>query len=197
LLRKNTPCLVAEDSPPRPAECFIGTLPQARLNFLSMREENMRIIKSSPHGQEILVDDSDYLFLCNYNWHINTYGYAYRFPPRNGKAKSVILMAREIMGLRVGQKKQVDHINHRRLDNRRMNLRVVLKIHNAQNQGPRCGKKYKGTTLVRSKTKTWQASIGSRGKSLYLGRFKTEEDAARAYDRMALKLWGKYASPNF
>lgn len=44
---------------------------------------------------------------------------------------------------------------------------------------------------------TWQAVIQKNGKRHYLGAFKNEESAARAYDRAALSLYGSTATLNF
>ena len=48
-----------------------------------------------------------------------------------------------------------------------------------------------------SPTHRWRASISIDGKRLSLGRFETEEDAARAYDEIALKHRGLKAKLNF
>lgn len=47
------------------------------------------------------------------------------------------------------------------------------------------------------KNKRWQAAINSSGKYLYLGSFTNEDDAARQFDRAAIKLRGKKAKLNF
>jgi hypothetical protein len=43
----------------------------------------------------------------------------------------------------------------------------------------------------------WKAEISPNGKRLYLGIFKSETDAARAYDAAAAKEFGDFARLNF
>jgi hypothetical protein len=45
--------------------------------------------------------------------------------------------------------------------------------------------------------KPWKAEITQDGKQLDLGRFRTPEMAARAYDVAAVKLFGAFARLNF
>lgn len=47
------------------------------------------------------------------------------------------------------------------------------------------------------KNKRWQAAINSSGRYLYLGSFVPEEDAARAFDRAAIRIRGRKARINF
>ena len=43
----------------------------------------------------------------------------------------------------------------------------------------------------------WRAEIRKEGKHTFLGYFKSEADAAQAYDAAARKLHGEFARPNF
>ena len=56
--------------------------------------------------------------------------------------------------------------------------------------------KYKGVSWDRSKSK-WVARIGVNGKSLQIGRFMTETEAAIAYDKAAFLYFKEFANLNF
>jgi hypothetical protein len=102
-------------------------------------------------------------------------------------------MHRQILGC----DKDVDHINHQTLDNRRLNLRPATKSQNAANQAKRKGSsKYKGVSWYKNYRK-WVAQIGAQNQRIRLGYFVSEEDAGRAYDSAAIALHGKFAHLNF
>jgi AP2 domain len=90
---------------------------------------------------------------------------------------------------------QTDHINHDGLDNTRANLRPVTAAQNAQNKRPQEGgaSRYRGVTWDRGK---WRAVIHLNRVPRHLGSFDREEDAADAYDRAALEMYGEYAYLN-
>ena len=64
--------------------------------------------------------------------------------------------------------------------------------------GPHASKsKYKGVSYTK-KSKKWRATISKGGKSYYLGEFKNEEEAARAYNHAAERFYPampKYLNP--
>lgn len=71
--------------------------------------------------------------------------------------------------------KQIDHINGDPFDNRWSNLREADNGENAQNRGGVRGYyRSRGETL-------WRVKIKINGVSHWIGRFKTKEEARRAY----------------
>lgn len=163
-------------------------------------EEASSVVKRIPltRGAFALVDDEDYGWLSQMNWHCTERGYAARRVASPTMRARTQKMHRLIMGLDGGNPSlQVDHINGNKLDNRRENLRVCTHAENNQNRGQRGGRsRYKGIVFFH-KEQDWGARIRKNGKRIYLGRFKTEEDAARAYDMAARKHHGAFAYVNF
>ncbi len=89
---------------------------------------------------------------------------------------------------------QIDHINNNRLDNRISNLRLVSQSQNQQNRKPK-----RGGTGVKGVSKTkygFSAQIGYDRKKMYLGFFKTKEEAGAAYVKAAQKLHTHNPSTN-
>lgn len=153
-------------------------------------------------GKFALVDDWNFIWLKKYHWTLSgskTRRNAIRYLSRTGNSglQRTVYMHREIMGLKYGDKRVVDHINHNTLDNRECNLRVCSHSCNMKNRKPQKGKsKYKGVNLVKGKQNKWKVQIGHNGKIIYGGCFDTEIEAAYKYNKLALKYHGKFANLN-
>lgn len=159
-------------------------------------------------GRVALVDDEDFDRLSRHKWYAyrqpgtETY-YATRTRPRSEGKKGLVYMHREILGATRGQ--VIHHMNGDGTDNRRANIRFCTVREN--NQGSR--KKYKGTSRYRgvhwsSRREKWAAEIrggavrpDGRRQRVNLGDYASEQDAAIAYDRAAVRLFGEFASTNF
>lgn len=140
--------------------------------------------------------DLDMVCLSNHKWTLSPNGYAMGSFLVDGK-RVWVSMHRFIMGMH--KKGYVDHINHDRLDNRRTNLRFASNSYNQANSVMRGGtSQYKGVMRikrVRSKL-IWRSRIKVNQKNIYLGYYKTEREAALAYNNAATKYFGEYAHLN-
>lgn len=93
---------------------------------------------------------------------------------------------------------QCDHIDGDSLNNRISNLRIATATENKRNRLKYGGtsSRYKGVCIDNDRG-LWQVGISVNGKRKALGRFASEEDAARAYDAAAKLHYGKFARLNF
>ncbi len=90
----------------------------------------------------------------------------------------------------IPQGKEIDHINGNRIDNRIKNLRLVTNRQNQQNRKRHREGKLVGCYFDKS-TGKYEAQIEIGGKMIYLGRYKTEQEAHEAYE-IACKYIAKY-----
>lgn len=160
------------------------------------REEKMKkIFLCGDRGSGLfaLVDSENYEYLSKFNWFLHSAGYAVR-----NKGKITVLMHREIV--EISETQQIDHKNGNRLDNRKSNLRIASQSQNMANTRIRKDNVlgFKGVS-ERSipRQGNFLAKICFNGKPLFIGSFKNPIDAAKAYDKKAIELFGDFAQLNF
>lgn len=160
----------------------------------------MKFIKLT-RGLFAQVDDSDE-WLNQWKWYArrgkNTY-YAVRtqrYGKRKDNKKKVIYMHRLIMDTPDDQ--EVDHQDHNGLNCQRHNMRNCTPSQNNMNRRPYNNKssKYKGVVWSKSRNK-FEAYIKINLKTIYIGQFNSEINAAKAYDIKAKELFGEFANLNF
>jgi AP2 domain. len=149
-------------------------------------------------GKVALIDDEDFGKVAG-KWHVHWNGprvYARRTTYPGGNRKVNIYMHRVILGALEGE--QVDHRNGDTLDNRKGNLRITRS--DSEQQANRGLSKantsgFKGVHWHK-RDKCWRAQIKVNHKRIDLGRYRTPEEAAAAYDRRAREVWGDFARTN-
>lgn len=150
-------------------------------------------------GNISFVDDID-SDLAKFKW-CDSKGYAVR-RVRVG-AGGIVYMHRIVLeralGYQIPSDKFPDHINLNKADNRRSNLRLASRRQNNINSPPfrDATSIYKGVKHSSNKTHKWVANITIKNKSMHLGTFDTQEEAARAYDGAARHFYGEFAYLNF
>lgn len=143
-----------------------------------------------------MVDDCDYDRLSGYKWKAvrdeskgRVRWYAYR-----EVAGSLRGMHQDVLGVKPGL--LVDHQDGNGLNNVRSNLRYASQSENQQNRRKSApgASRFKGVTVLPLR---YVARIKVGDKTLQLGTFESEEEAARAYDAAAIEHFREFACLNF
>ena len=145
-------------------------------------------------GKVTLVDDEDFEVLNQFKWCAAKRGNAF-YAERTimvGEKKECVLMHCVILN-----RKGIDHRDHDGLNNQKGNLRFCTVSENAMNNRKRenTSSIYKGVHFHK-RDKKWLASIKINGKTIHLGYFASETDAALAYNKKAIELFCEFANLN-
>lgn len=138
------------------------------------------------------VDDDDFEALSRFKWYASK---------GNGKVwRACCMVPMHVMVKRVPKGFLVEHKDRDGLNNQKTNLRKATNSQNQANIPKRTNRpmqsRYKGVSWGCGKD-SWRARVTRNGKKHSLGTFRTEEDAARAYDAAALRMFGEFAFLNF
>jgi hypothetical protein len=161
-------------------------------------DDGAEIVISLSRGKTTKIDKGSFDLVKGFSWYAiscNGKFYAARSDSFAGKKKTVLLH-RQLMGFPDGL--EVDHIDGNGLNNTMINLRKCTHEQNIQNQKPRSSPKtsqYQGVYFQKELNK-WRAQIMKDGKITHLGCFENEQEAASAYDRSALVVYGNGAKLN-
>lgn len=94
--------------------------------------------------------------------------------------------------------REIDHIDRDPSNNQIANLRLCSHQQNSRNLTPREGgsSKFHGVSFHGARDR-WRSYIQDGARNCYLGSFRTQEEAALAYDDAAHRIHGAFASLNF
>ena len=150
-------------------------------------------------GQWTILDEEDYYRLRSYKWIVYGTGhnlYAIRYKLVSPNKTAYVSMHREIMD--ANDERFVDHRNCDSLNNRRSNLRFATCAENIRNRRKRKNTTSQYYNVHFDKTENiWDCRLTHQGKQIRIGRFKSEVEAARAYDEAAKKYYGEFVRLNF
>jgi hypothetical protein len=158
-------------------------------------------MKSIPltRGLVALCSDEDYESLAKFKWRAFLAINPKTWYGLRGGGRETVYMHRQILGLKKGDGLEVDHCDHNGLNCQRENLRVTMRSGNQHNKRKQRGTSshFKGVYWHKA-SGAWQAYIRPPlKKSIYLGQYEDEVEAARAYDKKARELFGEFAHLNF
>lgn len=158
-----------------------------------MKEIPLNTIKSTSkyYGKYVaLVDDEDFESVSKFYWSVN-------------KSRDTLYVVGRVNGVRIKLHhfimgtKDIDHINHNTLDNRRSNLRKATRHQNVINRRSMKNgtSKFKGVHWYKA-TEKWQSQVQINGKKTHIGFFDSEVEAAKAYNEKAKEFHGNFAFIN-
>lgn len=144
-------------------------------------------------GIIVEIDDDDFDRCMKHKWYIGTNEDKRVYTTLE---KKHLLLHRFIMK-EYDEKITIDHKDRNIYNNKKENLRPATHFQSAWNRGPnkKCKNKYKGVYPIYGDK--WLADIMANGKREEIGRFKSEEIAAKARDKRAIELHGHFAYLNF
>ena len=160
-------------------------------NNMVVYSDYVEVLLYDKYGHEtarVLIDLCDIQRVGRHRWYLKN-GYAHN-------SKFNVSLHRFIMN--PPDNMVVDHINRNPLDNRRCNLRICTHTENTRNSGLSSlnTSGFKGVYYVKEMNK-YRARLRSIGESISLGYFSNPIDAAIAYDKKAIEIYGEYAFTNF
>lgn len=160
-------------------------------NPMVIYSTHAEVILCDKYGNEkarALIDLSDIEKVGKHRWYASTKGYV--------KSQDNLRLHRLVMDAPDGY--LVDHVNRIPLDNRKSNLRLCTPAENSRNVGVSQSNStgFKGVYFEKLNNK-YRARIKYNGKRVSLGCYENAVDAAIAYDKKAIELFGDFAYTNF
>ncbi|WP_144028225.1 HNH endonuclease [Paenibacillus ferrarius] len=156
-------------------------------------------------GNDVLVDDDDYLFLINC-FNLRMEGVYVQCTPKK-QYKKMGLRANSLQKLlvlpeKLGRNIVVDHIDGNESNNQKSNLRICTHPENMKNRkknktyaNRKPTSKYKGVYWYKA-NQCWLARLNVDNKNVTVGCFSNEIAAASAYNLYAKKYHGEFAKLN-
>lgn len=149
----------------------------------------MKEIRISNFSLYIKVDDEDYDRTILHTWTLNDSNGVYTWIGSNNLSIGQFILGQSIL--------EVDHKDRDRLNNQKENLRYANKTQQQGNKGIQINNTsgYKGVVWDKSRNK-WKAQIKRQGSMIFIGRYNSAIEAAKAYNETAKAYFGEFAYLN-
>lgn len=153
-------------------------------------------------GYDVLIDDEDADEVLQHRWYLvskhKDHDIYFNTMYKERGYQRTIELHRFIMKCSCRDGKIIDHISGDTLDNRKSNLRCCTHMENLHNarMARRNTSGYKGILYIKSSGK-WETKVRYDNDRYYGGSYNTPEEAAKAYDKLALAFHKEFAYTNF
>lgn len=137
------------------------------------------------------ISDED-LDLCFYKWSLMKIGYVKCSSGTTFKSRYLHLIIADRMKI---TSEKVDHADRNKLNCTRSNLRPATNSQSATNAAKHGVSGFRGVDW--HECGKWRARIRCNNVERHLGLYKTAEEAAKAYNKAAVRLHGSFAILNF
>ena len=153
----------------------------------------MPSIKKHVSGKAILISTEDEYMFNSHNWYlVKARQIQEKYYISTSINKRTVYLHRIISKAIKGE--VVDHVNRDTLDCTRENLRIVTSSFNRLNSSVSSNKKgsqFKGVFYKKNRVRPYYSLLRvANKKAIYLGSFKTEYEAADAYNSKMFELYG-------
>lgn len=138
-------------------------------------------------------DLEDYDKIRSYCWSFDKYGYLIAYNKNNQNKKTIIKMHMVVMNYD-STENVVDHIKHKKYDNRKSELRICTYSQNMFNKMPYCNKAI--ITGVQFENNKFKAYLRYQGKMVLCKYFETLEEAIAVRKEAEKKYFGEYSYDN-
>lgn len=144
-------------------------------------------------GQFAIVDDEDFERLSRFKWHAKKDDTLGKFYAQRKNGSGHESMQHEILGSPPNPGLSIDHRNLDTLDNQKKNIRWATNQQQCRNRRGWSKTGYKGVSIDHGR---FRVQMGGNKNRINVGTFGTLEEAVKAYDETALRVYGEFALLN-